>query len=201
MIDTHFGVPIARVRVNIDAGSEVWLRDMLDSMFKDVQPATWALESGVSTGTITQDLHRYEPMHNLIRAQLPHVRDYWEALGYREGADVGPASSWANRHDLGDWTGLHNHTGGAHVHHISTVWYLDKPQGSSDIEFEDPLHLVKSMAPYHQYDDHSPYTALPAEQYDLVLFPSWLRHRTQKNTLDSARVAISVNYTGFWDLA
>jgi len=60
------------------------------------------------------------------------------------------------------------------------------------------------MEPIHEYSEYTPdgiahmYKEIEADQFDLVLFPSWLNHRTQASTSMEDRVAVSINFLGLY---
>ena len=55
------------------------------------------------------------------------------------------------------------------------------------------------MTPIHEFSERiGTYTEFLAEQNDLILFPSWLKHRTQANSSNEKRIAISINFIGIW---
>ena len=129
---------------------------------------------------------------------MPHVKEFWHYLGYRQDASISITASWANQHLTGDFTGEHTHCGGAEQSHVSAVYYFKKPVNSGHIEFVDPLEYVRRMTPIDHYSELYSYLEVPADQYDLILFPSWLKHRTQKNSSTDERVAVSINFVGAW---
>lgn len=172
---------------------------LLKNIFEKVPSNTWAMETGKSTGSEMLNLHFFKEMDWLKEAMYPHVKEYWNSLGYRKDAELGIIASWANSHLQNDYTGVHSHCGGAEQSHISSVFYFKKPKSSGNIEFVDPLEYIKQMTPIHHYSEHDVYKEVEAEQFDLLLFPSWLRHRTQRNATDEERVAISINFVGFWN--
>lgn len=199
MIQNLFSVPIYKVKVQPSDPERDGLEFLLNNMFAQMPTNEWAMESGKSTGSHNLNLHWFDDMQWLTNKVAPHVVEFWKQLNYRHNAQISILASWANQHLKGDWTGDHTHCGGAEQSHISAVYYFKKPMGSGNIQFVDPLEYVKRMVPIHHYSEMDSYQEVFAEQYDLILFPSWLKHRTQKNTTDQERVAISINYVGSWN--
>ena len=194
-----FSTGIYKTRIVPTATQYEDLDYLLKQIFKKVPSNQWAMETGKSTGSEMLTLHYFNEMKWLTDAMYPHVTKYWDALGYRRNAELSIIASWANLHMHNDFTGVHSHCGGAEQSHISSVFYFKKPDGSGNIEFVDPLEYINQMVPIHHYSEHNVYKEVPAEQFDLILFPSWIRHRTQRNLADDERVAISINFVGFWD--
>jgi uncharacterized protein (TIGR02466 family) len=198
MITDLFTVPIYKSSIQPSAEEDQDLNTLLTNMFEKMPANAWAMESGKSTGSHNLSLHWFNEMNWLTTATKYHVNEFWKSLNYRNGAEIGVQASWANQHLKGDWTGDHTHCGGAEQSHISAVYYFRKPTGSGNIEFVDPLEYINRMVPIHHYSELDSYREVPADQYDLILFPSWLKHRTQRNTVDQERVAISMNFVGSW---
>lgn len=91
----------------------------------------------------------------------------------------------------------HSHNGGAAGVHIASVYYYKKNKDNSDLEFVDPLDYIKRMTPIGgKMDDQLLGKTVPTDQYDFLMFPSWVRHRVSPNPVDDARIAISVNWVG-----
>ena len=155
----------------------------------------WSGETGQSTGEVDVFLHeREDSVRNLIDALFPSVLEYWEHLGYAP-ADIQPVSSWANNHRSGDYTREHSHSDGIRQSHISAVYYIEKCDGG-DIEFVNPLDYIHRLTPrVGEVGDMLLSESVRTETWDFLLFPGWLRHRTQPTL--HPRKAISINFTGF----
>lgn len=197
-VQNMFAVPIYKVRILPSDVERDSFDILLTNMFAQMPTNSWALETGKSTGSHNLNLHWFDQTRWLVNAMIPHVANFWEHLDYRHDTSVTITASWANEHLKGDFTGEHTHCGGAEQSHISAVYYFKKPVNSGHIEFADPLDFIKRMTPIHHYSELDSYIEVPAEQYDLILFPSWLKHRTQKNNSDESRVAVSMNFVGAW---
>lgn len=177
------------------------LDSYLSRLFSESTVDTWALETGKSTGQFDLYLYRRHEIQWLINHAMMHVYTFWQELDYRKAHNIKISSCWANLHKFSQTTGEHSHCGGAIRAHISAVYYFKKPVNSGNIEFVDPLEYIHKMTPRHQYDElcKSMYSQVIADQFDLLLFPSWLKHRTQPSRSYDDRVAISMNFIGQWD--
>jgi len=175
------------------------LDSFLSNVFNNSTVNSWALETGKSTGEHDLLFHTYPQGQWLVNKALLLANQYWNSLKYRKNAELRIDSSWANLHLLDETTGEHSHCGGSNRSHVSCVYYLKKPLNSGHIEFVDPLEYIHRMSPLHEYSDRAGgYTEVPAEQFDLILFPSWIKHKTQPNKTNDPRVAISMNFKGYW---
>ena len=180
------------------------LDEFLSNKFASASENLWALETGKSTGEFNLNLYKQPEAQWLMNRVMPIVQSYWQRLDYRRGAKIIFTSAWANQHETGQETGEHSHYGGSIRSHVSAVYYFKKPDNSGNIEFVDPLEYIRKMEPIHEYSEYTPegiahmYKEVSTEQFDLVLFPSWLKHRTQVNKSTGSRVAISMNFIGLY---
>jgi uncharacterized protein (TIGR02466 family) len=195
-----FPIPIKKVKIIPSEHQYNSLGSLIDRLLSSTSENNWALESGKSTGELDLYLYKKIEMKWLVDAALLHANNYWQDMDYRRGAKVSITSSWANLHTYGQVTGEHSHCGGAVKAHISAVYYLKKPKDSGNIKFTDPLEYIHKMTPAHNYDETfgSTYCEVDTDQFDLILFPSWLKHQTQPNMSYDDRVAISINFIGTW---
>lgn len=99
-------------------------------------------------------------------------------------------NSWINLHVPGGSTPLHHH--GPSVVAIST--YLNQPENSGYIEFKNPLEYHNTCYPYPIDDEISNWKEVKTKTGDVVMFPGWLRHRTQTNRSKEDRWVLTTNY-------
>jgi uncharacterized protein (TIGR02466 family) len=97
------------------------------------------------------------------------------------------ANSWVNVQENGGHTTEHNH---AHVF-LGVAAYLHMPEGSGYFECKDPLELLKS-AQYHESPNWA-WKEIPTVSGDVLIFPSWLIHRTQENKTNEERWVLTSN--------
>lgn len=98
------------------------------------------------------------------------------------------ANSWINLQEYGGHTTEHNH---AHVC-IGVSTYLHMPKDGGYFECKDPLELLKS-ANYH-IDPNWAWKEVPTVSGDILVFPSWLIHRTQENKTNEGRWVLTTNF-------
>jgi uncharacterized protein (TIGR02466 family) len=92
---------------------------------------------------------------------------------------------------------------GLHLHphaSLSGTYYVQVPNGSPGIKFEDP-RLDRFMAAPARRQGASretrPWVTFPAKAGHLVLFESWLRHEVTPNAVNAERISVSFNYNWF----
>jgi hypothetical protein len=110
--------------------------------------------------------------------------------GFSKEYDYKILNSWINLHVPGGSTPLHHH--GPSVVAIST--YLHQPENSGYIEFKNPLEYHNTCYPYPIDDEISNWKEIKTKTGDVVMFPGWLRHRTQTNRSNEDRWVLTTNY-------
>lgn len=92
---------------------------------------------------------------------------------------------------------------GLHLHPLATLsgtYYVRTPKGCAGLKLEDP-RLDRFMAaparqPHSRLENRR-WVIVPAQEGELVLFESWLRHEVPPNPVAAERVSISFNYSWF----
>jgi uncharacterized protein (TIGR02466 family) len=96
------------------------------------------------------------------------------------------SNSWVNVHNKDGVTSEHNHacTG------LVVATYLNMPENSGYFECKDPLEYHKAMLPLA--NSHL-WRQIPTISGDLLVFPGWLKHRTQTNLSNENRWVLTTN--------
>jgi uncharacterized protein (TIGR02466 family) len=103
------------------------------------------------------------------------------------------------------WVNVMSHqvVHGLHLHPLASLsgtYYVRCPRGCSGLKFEDP-RLDRFMAAPPRKPrarrENQVWVTIPAEQGNLVLFESWLRHEVAPNPTVAERISISFNYSWF----
>ena len=140
-------------------------------------------------------LHEEVPqVAELVGQMTESVIEYWDKhLGYAP-AEIKPTASWSNWHTYNDFTGEHSHCNGRLGCHVASVYYLEKDEGG-DICLCDPLDYIRRLTPLQKdWGDAIIAEPVPTRTGDFLLFPGWIRHRTNRAT--NKRQAISINFNG-----
>jgi len=194
-----FSVPLYKGTIVPSKSQEQEALLKLEEIFSNCKKSSWPGESHISTGQIHTQLHTLKEFDWLTNSLFYYVQDYWyNGLEYAS-MDIRLRDSWANLHLLGDTTAEHSHNDGYHGNcHISSVYYLKKPKDCGHIEFCDPLDYIRRLTPYRQLQGIDTISSeVKTEQYDFILFPSWLRHRVSPHPVKEERLALSFNYIGY----
>ena len=92
---------------------------------------------------------------------------------------------------------------GLHLHPLASIsgtYYVRTPRGCSGLKFEDPRLDRFMAAPPRKARarrENRVWVTIPAEQGNLVLFESWLRHEVAPNPTAAERISVSFNYSWF----
>lgn len=126
-----------------------------------------------------------------------HARRYARALDFDlRGRKLAMTDCWVNLMPRGVAHGLHLHPQSI----ISGTYYVQVPEGSAAIKFEDPrLDRFMASPPRHSRGGlgRKTWVSVPAAAGKLVLFESWLRHEVPAQPVRALRVSVSFNYGWF----
>lgn len=131
-------------------------------------------------------------VYDFVYAQ---VDKFWKELGYsKKGFYI--KESWINRYPPNAYIETHNHAPMA----LSASFYLQKPEKSGEILFENPISTLLKYQPY-EFSEISNYVnwfheSISVEEGDLVIFPNYLDHKTEINKSGSDRFIIGFNIVG-----
>jgi uncharacterized protein (TIGR02466 family) len=129
----------------------------------------------------------FQNFYNWLNPIVKHV--VYNEWSYNSSFKYDIGMSWVNMHGKGGVTLEHNH--GTVV--IVAATYLQLEPGMGYIEFKDPLEYVKGFMPRWE-KNVTEWKTIPAKTGDTFLFPGWLRHKTQENTLDKERLVLTTNF-------
>jgi uncharacterized protein (TIGR02466 family) len=150
---------------------------------------------GYTSYATLNKLHRFSSTFTDLEKKIArHVRIFAKALDMDlRGREIHMTDCWANIMPPTTAHGLHLHP----LAFISGTYYVRTPKGCSGLKFEDP-RLDRFMAAPPKIsgarDENRTHTTYPAEEGNLILFESWLRHEVAANRVDEERISISFNY-------
>jgi len=101
------------------------------------------------------------------------------------------SNSWINYHGFGGQTETHHHGNAV----LSIAAYINFPKDGGYIQFRDPLEYQKGFLLKNYDDEMFGWKTIEATTGDVILFPGWLRHRTQSNNNKTQkRWVLTTNY-------
>jgi len=132
--------------------------------------------------------HYNEAFHPFYEWLKPIADDIiYNKWGYHKSYRYGIGNTWVNVHGKGGATLEHNH---GECPLIVTA-YLQLEEGNGYIQYKDPLEYIKAFRPKECLIKE--FISVPAITGDVLLFPGWLRHRTEKNLIDKERWVLTTN--------
>lgn len=155
----------------------------------------WAREQsyrGYTSYASLNDLPRRDPVFaDLAKLLTRHAAAFAKALAW----DAKPRldSLWVNLLKGGGHHGAH-----IHPHSIlSGTLYVEVPDGSGGIRFEDPRLPMMMAAPIRRTDAPEalqPFVTVHPRPGQLLLWESWLRHEVLPGTGRGERLSVSFNF-------
>jgi len=129
----------------------------------------------------------FKDFYNWLNPIVQHIiKNEW---GYEKSFMYVNTNSWVNVHKKGGITLEHHH--GPCI--LVAATYLQLPEEGGYIEYKDPMEYSKGMNQHHNVDDWV-WKKVPAKTGDVLLFPGWIRHRTEHSRTNDERWVLTTNY-------
>lgn len=141
-------------------------------------------DGGISSSSDPNYPHTWDETQEFIKWLHDPAATVWHQWGYPD-VNRTITNSWANLHPTGAYTEQHTHGPAKQV----VVLYLQQPEHGGYLEVQNPLF-------YHwqgYYRGQPEWFQVPVQTGDVVIFPGWLLHRSQKNKSELERMIISFN--------
>ena len=149
---------------------------------------------GYTSYASLDDLPRRDPAFaDLAKVLTKHAAMFAADLAFDLARKPRLDSLWVNLLKAGG-----HHTSHLHPHSIlSGTLYVDVPEGSGSIRFEDPRSGLMMAAPPRRADardELQPFATVVPRRGSLRLWESWLRHEVLPGTARADRLSISFNF-------
>lgn len=100
------------------------------------------------------------------------------------------------------WCNVHYPEGKTHAHNHSNTFmvaaaYLKMPENGGYFMAHDPLEQVKSF--YYHDNPEWMWTEIPVISGDILIFPGWMKHKTQENKSNEERWVLTTNFDQQFD--
>ena len=140
-----------------------------------------------------QDPHMWDELHDFMVWLEPVVKQVWQEWDMQD-IQLDVMNSWTNITNKGGFVIEHDHSPA----HMALSIYLDKPEGSGNIEFRNPLHSSWTYMPrsHDNYSKQDFWQEVICNTNDVLIFPAWLSHRVQANKVNANRIVMSMNVIG-----
>ncbi|HEY4070178.1 MAG TPA: TIGR02466 family protein [Sphingomicrobium sp.] len=157
----------------------------------------WSLDhayAGYTSYASLNDLPKRDPAFaKLAKILTRHAVSFAEACAFDLQRKPRLDSLWANI-----LKGAGHHAGHIHPHSIiSGTLYVEVPQGSGAIRFEDPRLPQMMAAPLRRMDsaeELQPFVTVQPRAGMLLLWESWLRHEVLPGRGRGERLSVSFNF-------
>ena len=183
-------VPNLVWKYNYEPGFDI--KEFKSYIDKEAQLHQTEADGGRSSAGHKNPPHEWDCNQNFIRWLYPKLE-----IALREWdvdfTDIVITGSWTNLHKKGSWTMPHEHGSSSIV--VST--YVYNPPNGGNIEFEQLLRdrwVAYSRLPKNTIHDY--WREVSVQTNDVLLFPGWLTHKTQKNDTDEDRIVFTINLEG-----
>lgn len=165
------------------------LRPVCKNLVDTTKHEVYLVENGKSSVTNLRQPHKmpeFKSYYDWLNKVVKEIAI--ERCGYHSHFKYKVGNSWVNYHNNTGKTLEHNHPNAFLV----VAAYLNMPENGGYIEFKDPLEYHKGA---HEHTNGKGWfwSEVPAVSGDVLIFPGWLRHRTQNNQSDSKRWVLTTN--------
>lgn len=149
---------------------------------------------GYTSYASLNDLPKRDPAFAGLQRELArHAGTFAQELAFDLGRKPKLDSLWVNLLKAGG-----HHSAHIHPHSIlSGTLYVEVPEGSGAIRFEDPRLPMMMAAPVRRDDapeELLPFVSVQPRTGLLLMWESWLRHEVLPGTARSDRLSISFNF-------
>lgn len=191
MIHSLFSLPIYHTNI----GSEISLKEIENHLmgeFEKSSPTLSPLEKngGISTYGTHSHLHT-EPFTEKLNSIITnHVKNYWKILNVDNRLEPIVDECWSNIHYQGSSTEYHSHS----LMPIVATFYVKAAPNCGELVLINPMEYSLTHIPYSVPIEQKTESKLEVLSGDLVLFPGWIRHRTEPNYSNDDRIVMSYNF-------
>ena len=163
------------------------LKERIEILFDTSNKLNTGLErdGGVSSSSDPNAPHTWREIGPFLNWLIEPSSQIWQHWQFPEAA-LRVKASWANCHPTGAWTDEHQHRSVPMV----VVLYVDQPECGGNLEIADPMFYHWN---YSEKSTDNTWREVPIQSGDVLIFPGWINHRTQKNASYNNRYVISFN--------
>ena len=178
-------------------------KEKFDMIFSQIEPENnTQLERDGGTSSVSRtytdpphEWPEFEDFKQWLMDRTNMIADVWN---FDERCGLEFTESWCNVHPRGAYTSKHHHQGVA----IATSSYLSVPPDSGRFLIQNPYEHFKRSEPVREEYHMAQYDFIPIDvrTNDVLFFPGWLSHKTEKNFQDELRYVMSWNISAMQPL-
>ena len=179
------------IKVHYDGFDWNKLKPICEKMLADA-PAKVDLEQhGASSSVSNRDdqphiMKEFSEFYKWLTPITHHI--LFKEWGFIDEYEYFISNSWVNLHPKGGITTEHHHGPCALV----CATYLNMPENGGYIQFRDPTDIYKSFHS-RMNEDNFTWRKVLAKTGDTLIFPAWLRHKTEPNGSNEDRWVMTTN--------
>ena len=152
--------------------------------------------AGYTSYASFSNLHETSPSFARLKLEIDrHVQKFAAKLDMElTGHSIWMNSCWVNVMPPNAHHSSHLHP----LSFISGTFYVDVPQGSAPLKFEDPRLASMMYAPPKRANakaENQTFISFEPEPGNLILFESYLRHEVPSQQAKGQRISVSFNYS------
>lgn len=197
MLYNLFPIKIYKKKFTGDLGKlQNYLIPKLDKIFKESALHNQASmrDGGICSFNVHDNIHKQFDIGEIVDFVESSAKEYWKELDLVD-TQIKIIHSWANTYPPGSYIDNHNHIPAVLV----SSFFLKKPHLSGNIVFENPISTILRYQPYNKLNDKDGYvnvfsSVLEIDEGDLVIWPGYLIHKTEKNISSSDRIILGFNF-------
>lgn len=191
MIHSLFSLPIYHTNIANEVDLHTIEKNLLGE-FEKSSPSVSPLEKngGISTYSSDSQLHKKDYASHLNSIITEHVKKYWKILNIDSRLEPDIDECWSNIHYHGSSTEYHSHS----LMPIVATFYVKAFANCGELVLINPMEYGLTHIPYDVPIEQKTETKLEIYSGDLVLFPGWIRHRTEPNYSNNDRIVMSYNF-------
>jgi uncharacterized protein (TIGR02466 family) len=134
-----------------------------------------------------QNFNSIEIMQPLLREIIESLNSIYENYGIPFAPST--LEYWFNINRKYNFNWMHNHPS----FFFSAVYYVNEPKNSGNIIFERPDAANDWITPETYNIRNMPSLSVSPKANNLLVFPSYLKHRVEQNLSDEDRISIAFN--------
>lgn len=136
--------------------------------------------------------HQWPELDHFVKTWLPmQCKKLWKEWNMSPLAIPYISESWTNEHSRGSFTEGHHH----HLCQIALSCYLEVPEKSGRLMIKDPMSAYSHSRPlnYNQMPLGKDWRYVDVETNDVLFFPGFIDHQTERSESDDKRYIMSIN--------
>lgn len=143
------------------------------------------MNGGVSSFHVDCGLQNAEYLKPIVKELEQHAQQAWTDLNYRKDVKAVITNMWVNGISKGGYLDEHHHL----KEQLSGVYYIDLEPNTGNLVFHNPFDVNLRNSPVEP-DPGNYRHIVNATTGDVVIFPGYLVHHTQRNTSDRLRLSL-----------